>query len=326
MSANDVARHLPTGELSRPGNRPLVVLRTTDSPRSGSSSRTLIDISHRLRPRDYTIAALLDEHTTLTTDQISSILFTNVTTCRHRLTTLRKIAFVDRFLRNRPGAPNPVCWVPGLLSARYMALAGGESPPTARVLWERQDRIYARPTLEHLLEANQFFITLLVHARQHPGTGLTRWWSERSAAAAFGKRINPDGHGVWHDGNRSVGFHLELDRGTEPLRRVVVKLNGHRRLRAEGGPAYPVLFVLPNRVREQNLHRKLAEAAEPSLTIATTSPESGDDPAGPVWRLAGNGRHRLPLAELPSSHGQSGSLSPGAPEPEHDPLRLLTVA
>jgi len=153
----------------------LVVLRTTDSPRTGSAYRTLIDISHRLRPRDYTIASLLDEHTTLTTDQLTSILFTNPTTCRHRLHTLRKIGFVDRFIRNRPGAPNPVCWVPGLLSARYMALAKGDSPPTAKALRERQDRVYSRPTLEHLLEANQFFINLLVHARQHPGTRLTRW-------------------------------------------------------------------------------------------------------------------------------------------------------
>jgi hypothetical protein len=151
---------------------------------------------------------------------------------------------------------------------------------------------------------------------------LTRWWSERHTAAVF-QKIAPDGHGVWTDGQRSTGWFLELDRGTEPLRRLTDKLNGYRRLRAEGGPAYPVLFVLPNRVREQNLHRKLAETPEPSLTIATTSPESGPDPAGPVWRLTGNGRHRLALAELPSSHGVAGPLSPGAPSQDQDPLRRL---
>jgi Replication-relaxation len=326
MSANTVARPFPTGELSRPGNRSLVVLRTTDIARNNSSSHTLIDISHRLRPRDYTIAALLDEHTTLTTDQLTAILFTNPTTCRHRLQTLRKIGFVDRFIRNRPGAPNPICWVPGLLSARYMALARDDSPPTARALRERQDRVYATPQLEHLLATNQFFINLLVHARHHSGTGLTRWWSARTTAAAYGQWVKPDGHGVFSDGERSTGWFLELDRGTEPLATLVSKLGPHRRLLAEGGPVYPVLFVLPNRTREQNLHRKLADRPEPSLIIATTSPEAGDDAAGPVWRLAGNGRHRLPLAELPSSHGQSGSLNPGPPQPDDDPLRLLTAA
>ena len=116
MSTNVDARQFPSGERSRPGNRSTVVLRAAEPPRT-SYSQTLIEISHRLRPRDYTMASLLDEHTTLTTDQLTSILFTNATTCRHRLHTLRKIAFVDRFIRNRPGAPNPICRGPTAPSA-----------------------------------------------------------------------------------------------------------------------------------------------------------------------------------------------------------------
>jgi Replication-relaxation len=315
MSAHSVARQFPTGESVSPGIR----------PRRSIATPTLIDISHRLRPRDYTIAALLDEHTTLTTEQITAILFTNPTTCRHRLHLLRRIGFVDRFIRNRPGAPNSTCWVSGPLSARYVALARGDSPPTPKALRERQDRIYARPTWAHLVATNQFFVDLLVHARHQPGTALLRWWSEHTTAARFGGRINPDGHGVWTDGQRSVGWFLELDRGTESLGRLVGKLGPYRRLHAEGGPYDPVLFVLPNRAREQNLHRRLADRPEPTLTVATTSPDAGDDPAGPVWRVFGNGRHRLALAELPGSLGQSGPLNPGPPTPEDDPLRPLTA-
>jgi Replication-relaxation len=103
-----------------------------------------------------------------------------------------------------------------------------------------------------------------------------------------------------------IGFFLELDRGTEPLGRLADKLSSYRRLRAEGGPPYVVLFALPSRAREQNLHRRLADRPEPSLVIATTSPEAGSDPADPVWRLVGNGRHRLGLADLPGGHGQPG--------------------
>ncbi|PWU45614.1 hypothetical protein DLJ47_34130 [Micromonospora sp. S4605] len=320
MSAHTESRRFPEGELST-GDTPLVVLRTTDLRRT--SNHTLIDISHRLRPRDYTIASLLDEHTTLTTEHLTSILFSNPTTCRHRLQLLRRLGFIDRFIRNRPGAPNPVCWLPGLLSSRYVALARDESPPTARVLRERQDRVYSSPTLEHLLAVNDVFVSLLVHARRRPGAALTRWWSERTTAAAFGHRIKPDGHGVWTDGDQETGFFIELDRGTEPIGRLIDKLASHRRLRAEGGPQYPILFVLPSRLREQNLHRKLADRPEPSLIVATTSPESGPDPAGPVWRLAGNGRHRLTLAGLPSSHGQPGPLNPGPAQAADHPLRLV---
>ncbi|MET7403784.1 replication-relaxation family protein, partial [Dactylosporangium sp. NPDC005572] len=153
---------------------------------SRRAAHSLIGISHRLRPRDYAIASLLDEHTTLTTDQLSSALFTNVTTCRHRLLLLRRIGFIDRFIRNRPNGPNPVCWLPGLLSACYMALSRDDNPPTAKALRERQDRVYASPTLDHLLAVNQFFVSLLVHARHRPSAELTRWWSERSTAARFG--------------------------------------------------------------------------------------------------------------------------------------------
>ncbi|MEU1969678.1 replication-relaxation family protein [Micromonospora sediminicola] len=320
MSAATESRHFPEGECST-GDTSSVVRRTTDRRRA--SHHTLIDISHRLRPRDYTIATLLDEHTTLTTEHLTSILFANATTCRHRLQLLRRLGFIDRFLRNRPGAPNPVCWLPGLLSSRYVALARDESPPTARALRERQDRVYSSPTLQHLLAVNDVFVSLLVHARRRPGAALTRWWSERTTAAAFGHRIKPDGHGVWTDGTDETGFFLELDRGTEPLGRLVDKLTSHRKLRAEGGPPYPIVFVLPSRLREQNLHRKLADRPEPSLIVATTSPESGPDPAGPVWRLAGNGRHRLTLADLPSSHGQPGPLAPGPAQPADHPLRLV---
>jgi hypothetical protein len=300
-----------------------MVLRTPD-PVTTSSPHTLIEMSHRLRPRDYTIASLLHEHTTLTSDQLTAILFNNPITCRHRLNTLRSFGFVDRFIRrNHPGAPNLICWIPGPLSARLSALSADESPPTARALRERQDRIYANPTLDHLIATNEFFIKLLAHTRTNEHTSLLRWWSERATAATYGQRIHPDGHGIWADGDREVGFFLELDRGTEPIGKLVDKLSSHRRLRAEGGPAYPVLYALPSRAREQNLHRRLAERPEPSLVVATTSPEAGDNPAEPVWRLVGNGRHRHALADLAASHGQPGPLNPGPPTAAEHPLHHL---
>jgi hypothetical protein len=241
---------------------------------------------------------------------------------------------VDRN-RNRPGQPNPACWVPGMLSARYAALARDEHPPNSRRLQNRQDRIYASSTLPHLLAVNDFFVALLAHARQHPGSRLRRWWSERSTAAAYGQRIHPDGHDVWADGDTETGFFLELDRGTEPVGRLVDKLAPQARLQAAGGPNYPVLFVLPTPAREQHLHRRLADQPEPTLMVATTSPEAARDPgrlrrlhgpAGPVWRVAGNGRHRMRLTDLPGGHCEPGPLNPAAPQPHDDPLRLLDTA
>ncbi|MEV6494477.1 replication-relaxation family protein [Actinoplanes sp. NPDC051633] len=325
MSAPATARHPYEGSLS-PG-RP-------DS-RARSHTLALIDISHRLRPRDLTIAALLEAHTTLCTDQLTALLFGSPITCRHRLHLLRRLGFLDRFLHTWPDAPGPVCWLPGPLGARYIALSRNDTPPTAKGLRERTDRIATSPTLRHLLAVNQFYVTLLAHARgdpAHPGdpgdpaADLTRWWSERDTAAAFGQRIHPDGHGVWTDRHGETGFFLELDRGTEQISRLTAKLAPHRRLRDAGGPDYPLLFVVPGPVREQNLHRRLAETPV-GFTVATTwaGAGAGAGPAGPVWWIAGTEPDRVRLSELPSSHGPAGPLTPGPPTAIQHPLYLLTL-
>lgn len=315
------ARQFPEGDLA--GGNAVATVPSPSAPIPSAPSpptSTLLDLSKRLRPRDFAIAHLLDQHIVLTTTQLALVFFDSPITCQHRLHTLRKLRFIDRFVCNRPGAPRPLYWVSGPLSARYVALAGEDVPPTSKALRERQDRIFASPRLDHLLGINEFFIQLLVHARHHPQTRLARWWSERDASAAYGRRIHPDGHGVWTSGGRSVGFFLEYDTGSEPLSRLVGKLASHRRLRSDGGPSYPVLFMLPSRTREQNLHRRFAEGLNAGVVVATTSPDSGTNPADAVWRLVGNGRHRLPLADLASSHGQPSPINPGAPTPAQDPL------
>jgi hypothetical protein len=321
MSASRPTRLFPVGEVSRAGTSALSAsFRRSSTPTattSFSSSSTLIDVSHCLRPRDYAPGLSLDEHATLTTDQLTALLFISAITCRHRLTVLRSFGFVERFIRrNEPGTPNIVCWVPGSMSARLTALAIGQNPPTARALRERQDRVYVNPALEHLLESNEFFVQLLAHRRSHQDTSLRRWWWERATAGAFGRRIHPDGHGVWTDGEREIGFFLELDRGTEPLGRLGDKLSSYRRLRAEGGPPYAVLFVLPSRTREQNLHRRLAGRPEPGLVVATTSPEAGDDP-GRAGVAAG--RQRPAQAALAICRAATASPARSTPARRHRP-------
>ena len=87
-----------------------------------------------------------------------------------------------------------------------------------------------------------------------------------------------------------------------------------------------MLFWLPTTARETNLHRRLNGAAR-GLIVATAARDrrsaAGHGPAGPVWKVAGNGRRRLRLAELPCRLGQAGGYNPGPPTPEQDPLYLL---
>jgi hypothetical protein len=285
---------------------------------------SLLQVSQRLLPRDYTLALLLDEHRVLTTGQITAILFGSARTCRNRLTVLRRIGFIDRFTPHRTGARAPECWLPGLLAARYAALARGQRPPSAAAVRERQDAILASPQLDHLLGVNQFFVDLLAHTRRHPQTRLARWWPAARAAAAVGRRVRPDGHGIWTDHDHTVGFWLEHDTGSESLGRLTTKVEAYRRLLADGGPGYPVLFWLPNTTREANLHRRLADAPASGPTVATAVHHpAGASPADAVWRLAGNGRRRLRLAELPRHPGKPGPYHPEPATTADDPLRFL---
>jgi hypothetical protein len=331
-------RQTPTGDPSSNGERAISRPRSSlrgEPPsvrRAQRSHPDLLRIINRLQPRDYVIAHLLDEHRTLTTPQIAALLFNSTATARNRLYRLRAAGWLDCFTPTRPGGRLPTHWVPGPLSAVYAAHNDGRAPASARTLRQQREAVAVSAQLEHADGANQFFIDLLAHARTHSGSRLTRWWPPTRASAATGRRIHPDGHGVWQDDGRQVGFWLEHDTGTETVGRLTDKLDPYRRLRRDGGPDYVLLFHLPSTAREANLHRRLATAVRdrpndgvPDLGITVATCCHHEDPAGRVWKVVGNGRGRYRLADLPSHPGRPGPYHPGPPTPEQAPLHLLAA-
>lgn len=251
-------------------------------------------------------------------------MFSSPRTCRNRLDALRRLGFIDWF---RPvlasGRRLSVHWVPGPLSARYVALSRGERPPSPKTVREQQDSRLSTRQVPHNDGANQFGVDLLVHARTHPGSALLRWWSSARTASAINHNSRPDSHGVWREDDRLVAFFLEHDTGTETIGTLTRKVAAYRAVRAGGGPAWPVLFWLPTSARETNLHKRLNGSAR-GLLVATAARDAAETgPAGPVWRLAGNGRRRLRLSELPCQMGQAGAYHPGPPTPTDDPLYHL---
>ncbi|GIF98770.1 replication-relaxation family protein [Catellatospora citrea] len=270
----------------------------------------LTAVTPMLTDRDIAIIELLGEHGVLTSPQITAAFFGSGHTALHRLRLLRIWGVLDKFVRYRPGfGSHPYHWTLGPVGARWLALSHDEPAPSLRSVRERRDRLASSPKLEHLLGTNQFFADLLANSRADGGSHLVRWWSERTTANRFGRRVNPDGHGLWTAQDRLVGFFLEHDTGTESLDRLVAKLDRYRRLRAEGGPGFPVLFWLGSRTREQNLHRRL-NGKDHGTVVATATREGGLAAWQQVWKVQGNGRHRLPLHELPCDLGTPGPLNP----------------
>jgi hypothetical protein len=350
----------PEGSMSGRGSAP-----GRGRPGQGRK-QTFLQLMTQLQPRDKVIAHLLAEHRTLTTQQITAVLFPSHDACRQRLYRLRRRGFIDCFTLTgtaqpghpghaghpgHPGHPGHVGrthWVSGPVSALYVAYCRREPAPTARALQERQGRLAASAHLHHLDGVNQFFIDLITQSRARPETRLLRWWSTARTASALGRRVYPDGHGVWRDSRRDphsdprsgrdqVGFFLEYDTGTEPISVLLEKVRSYRALHRDGGPDYPVLFWLPTAAREAHLHEKLKTVRRNGLTIATASRAatiaSGQSPADAVWQLVRNGRSRngrdrngpgrLPLVDLPSTPGQPGPYHPGPPRADDDPLHLL---
>jgi hypothetical protein len=292
----------------------------------GRLTLSLIAAARQLTTRDYTLVALLVDHRVLTTDQITAILFSARHTSLQRLTALRRLGLVERFRPPRAPTGAPWHWLAGPLAAQYVALARDVHPPTARMLDRRQRATMLSPQLAHTVGANQFFVDLIAHARTDSSARLTRWWPSVMTSAVYGQRIHPDGHGVWRCAGREIGWFLEHDTGSENHTRLIGKLAAYRRLSADPGCDYPILFWLPSQRREANLHRRLTAAACRGLTVATAARDAlaGSRPADPVWRLAGSGHHRYALAELPGSLGVAGPYAPSPSVAESDPRQLVT--
>lgn len=273
------------------------------------SSHGLLAIYPHITSRDRQLMTLLDHHQVLTTDHITRLFFLAPRTARHRLAELLALELVDRFRFARTGGgTDPYHWVLGHAGQRFQAASRGEPEPSPRASSQRISRLSASPRLHHLLTVNEFFVRLGEHAGRRDEAQLDRWWSEQQAKQFKSSKaaINPDGHGLWSRGGQTAGFWLEADTGTEPLTRVVAKLDGYRRFNTDSGPRYPVLFWLASQTREEHLHRLLR--AEPAGVVTVTATQDAN-PAQAVW-LPGDSTQRVALEQLPSFHGHNTPSNP----------------
>ena len=280
-----------------------------------------------LRPRDWAIVALLDEHPMLTTDQIAGILFNKLSTCRERLLLLLRMKFISRWWSD-PFQPKPInleCWQPGVLSSRYVARQRRKRQPTENQVHDRNLEIYRNLSKNPIMQTNAFFTQLLTHSRTYAGTQLLRWWSADTVASQY-KMISPNGghgvwrlaSGVWRDGHCQTGFflHFDLRSRYRPTRSQQIEDFVGRRL--SGNPRYPLLLVFRTAANEQAFHHYHRGGSVLADTIATAT--LADHPAEAVWKPVGQDR-RSRISDLPSDHGSAGPANVGAPTPDDDPLR-----
>ncbi|MDG4803660.1 replication-relaxation family protein [Micromonospora sp. WMMD980] len=298
-----MSRHSPTPEPDPSDPRP------TPPPRRLSKDERLARL-RLLTLRDHDLLDWLAEHYLLSADQIAAALFPSKRSALLRLAALHRYEAVHRFGDLRTGT-DQYLYTLGPLGVDVHPRAYSDplrpDAPAPRTSVERAHRIIGSGRMNHLLGTNQLFIDLHAYTRADPDATLLRWWSEQHASAAYAiAGVRPDGHGIWRAAGRTVGFFLEHDNNTEPLRTVLGKLRAYERL-AQFGPRYPVLLRVPNRRREANLLDALAGV--PTVMPVATGLHH-EHPAGPAWTLASDPGSRRWLHELPSDHGPDTATNP----------------
>lgn len=148
------------------------------------------------------------------------------------------------------------------------------------------------PDLEHRRAVACFFLALVERSLHHDGEGLYTWFGETNAAGGVGGGpLRPDGYGRYLFPDGELTFYLELDRGTEPSRRVAAKLTAYQRgLANDPDLDYAnVLLVCHSRRRLVNLAAHAPEG--PPWAWASSN--------GETYELLPDREQQRPFEELP---------------------------
>jgi len=175
--------------------------------------------SPTLTDRDLAILDRLAEHEPLTTSELRLLFFAGLRACQARLKLLDDGELLCRVYpaRSSHGGKSEPLW---FLTPHGRRMIGTSSrrPPGLSI-----------PDLEHRRAVARFFLSLVERSLDREGEGLHSWWGEtRAAAGVGGGPLRPDGYGRYLLADGEITFYLELDRGTEPARRVAAKLTAYQ--------------------------------------------------------------------------------------------------
>ncbi|ACU75692.1 conserved hypothetical protein [Catenulispora acidiphila DSM 44928] len=247
----------------------------------------------RITARDAHMLRLIAEHRVLTSSQLTTAFFNHPSKARLRIGILRDAGLIETF--RPPGGRAALHCVATAKALKLLGADRSAMPPAGKA--QAATAAALRPDLRHLRGVNEFFCQLIAYSRRTRGAALEEWRSEWSTAALFPGRVRADGFAHWRVGEQWCEFFFEYDTGSEPLHRLVAKLDGYDDLMHTADTCCPVLFWLPSARREQHVRQSL-RAADVEVPFATASgdPEHSDV-AGPIW-LPSFADRRLTLAEL----------------------------
>jgi hypothetical protein len=290
QEAKDVDPTFPSqiGPPDGPGQSLLsthpIILRDLPPQSEARPSQTQLNRLHRsLTQRDLLILQALYDYRYLNTLQVKELFFPSLRSCQIRLQSLKDLGLIYRW---------KVIETPGVRRRHSLLLISARG---ARVLadWHGDDsRDYVERSHDardhcwhatHDLEANQFFLDVIMQSRERNDEGLLVWYGEehvRAERQVTGRENKwpvptPDGCGVYLTAGGRILFDLEWDRATESLARLRQKIGsyvGHFE-HYRDAELHHVLYVVPTDDREDKLQ----------YTIWRERPRFGHDTCCSFW-------------------------------------------
>lgn len=179
--------------------------------------------------------------------------------------------------------------------ARLLADLRGESPwPYIRRAKDARDHCWH---VVHDLEANGFFVDLVLASRLTLGEGLLRWIGEETIR--FERRLNtsryrlrlpiatPDGVGWYLFRGKIVRFDLEWDRGTASMSRLRQKVRTSVRYfeAVRQATRANVLYVMSSAMREESLRAVIEDEFNSDFCRFWTTTVRQLDAQGPLGQI-----------------------------------------
>ncbi len=286
--------------------RPIILRKISKLSTASLTQEQTTRLLRSLTQRDIAILQALHDYRYLTTLQIRQLFFPGIRSAQLRLEYLEDQGLLYRWkMFELPGMtrrPSLLLLTPR--GARLLAdVRGHRSLAYAQRATDARDHCWH---VTHDLEANGFFIDLILASRLGPDEGLLLWIGEescRSHRRSWAKEdrrpvATPDGAGVYLCRGQIIRFDLEWDRGTESIPRLTRKIRSYVGFykNVRNADRYHVLFVLHHPRREEAVHGLVAAAPgfrRRRCRFWTTTVQRLEQhgPLGPLWCDAGERRN-----------------------------------
>jgi hypothetical protein len=228
-----------------------------------------------------------------------------VSDVNRRLRKLFDAGYLDRRFLPRTFGPTPAVYLIGNEGAKLLV----ESTKIAANTINRRRyrfRNMSDNLLPHELLITDFACLLKSTFRRYPGCGLQNWKSDEEIVGLCNVieggadiELKPDAYGSYNLHKTLFNFFLEADLGTEPISRLLKKVELYRSFKGSGvfnrafdRQAFRLFIVTNSDTRARNISRSLPIVSDLRIFISCMEAIRVDPIFAPVWFMAGDSTAR----------------------------------